>query len=112
MAPSYTRVLWSHYQGSAVFPISSPGPPAGTSWVIRDVTATNWPSSNHGSGVNPLDFTLNSIPVFATPRLLTVAGVSYRWRDMRLAMAVGDVLQANSTDVYWSFVITGYQLGA
>jgi hypothetical protein len=81
-------------------------------WIVRDITITNWSSGGALQGVNACSITLNAIPMVSTPQLRSVRYFPYRWRDIRIALKAGDVWQASSSDVYWSWLITGYQLSA
>lgn len=110
MPPAYTKLLWSKAPGIGSGPWTSPGPPAGTCWILRDVSLINASSSGVGAGCYNIQFRINGIQVLGTPVFTSLNNTFYRWADVRIRVSNGDSFQATSSDQYWSWYITGYEL--
>lgn len=81
-------------------------------WILRDISVENVDGHTLGIGVNAWALRIDDIPIVNTPYGQSYTGIPYRWTDIRIAVVSGQELVASSTDQYWGWWITGYQLSA
>lgn len=110
MPPAYTQALWTKYYGVGGGPWFAPAIPSGYCWILRDVSLINRAGHSAGVGVAQIEFTVNSIVVLETDPYWSISEKLYRWSDIRIRISGEDSFSANSSDQYWGWYITGYQL--
>lgn len=108
MANVYSVRLWAVLSTTGPGAVLGPVVPAGFTWVVRDVRATN--ASQEASILGNLVLLVHAGPtIFATPQFSTIGGLFYEWQGHAIVNA-GEQLELVVSEPGWTLDVDGYQL--